>query len=178
MARLNSSPRRCTQHVNDTLSFRLTMPAVSLSAAVQDTTPAAVLSWCWCSLTLAITTHMGLWDGAGATRSWFLVLQLSYFCRISSMLGEVPLSPLRSFVRTLSLIVMYLSWFTIDRFFHKITIFMSSWRVERKNHCFLVNWLSWALCYQSLFRLDDNLFVDLCILVPLCDAFATLRVCS
>ena len=52
------------------LSFRLTRPAASLPAAVQNTTPEDVLSQCWCSLTLAHTTSVGIWHSAGATKSW------------------------------------------------------------------------------------------------------------
>ena len=59
------------------------MPAVSLSAAVQDTTPCGVLSQCWCSLTLTLTTSMSTWDGAGATKSWSSVVSLSCSCGIS-----------------------------------------------------------------------------------------------
>ena len=82
------------------------------------------------------------------------------------MCGEVPLNSLRPFVRTLTLIFIHSSWFTIDRFIHKITIFLRNWRVEQKNPCFLVNWLAWALCSQPVFRLDAMLPVNLCISVP------------
>ena len=39
-----------------------------LSSTVQDTTPEGVLSQCWCSLTLTLTTSIGIWDGAGVTK--------------------------------------------------------------------------------------------------------------
>ena len=38
------------------LSFRLTMPSASLPAAIQNTTLEGVLSLCWCSLNLTLTT--------------------------------------------------------------------------------------------------------------------------
>ena len=38
--------------------------------SVQDTTPEYVLSLCWCSLILTLTTSMGIWHSAGATKSW------------------------------------------------------------------------------------------------------------
>ena len=44
------------------------MPAVSLRAAVQDTTPEDVLSKCWCSLTSTLTTSIGIWHDAGVTK--------------------------------------------------------------------------------------------------------------
>ena len=69
-------------------------------------------------------------------------------------------------VRTLNLIVNHSSWFTIDRFLHKMRIFIKNWTVEQKNHCLLVNWPAWALCFQPVFRLDAVLPVDLCISVP------------
>ena len=36
----------------------------------RNTTPQGVLSPCWCSLTLTLTTLIEIWDGAGATKSW------------------------------------------------------------------------------------------------------------
>ena len=65
------------------LSFRLTMPAVSLPAAVQNTTPEGVLSLCGCSLAVTLTTSIGIWHGAGATKSWSSVVSLSCSWRIS-----------------------------------------------------------------------------------------------
>ena len=41
-----------------------------MPAAVQGTTPEDVLSSCGCSLTLTLTTSIGIWRSAGATRSW------------------------------------------------------------------------------------------------------------
>ena len=71
------------------LSLRLTMPAVFFWAAVWDTIPEGILSWCWCSLTQTLTTSIGIrhsegatkgvtsptvhrdiWHVAGATKSW------------------------------------------------------------------------------------------------------------
>ena len=43
----------------------------------QDTTSEGVLSKCWCSLIQTLTTSIGIRHGAGATKSWLLVLQLS-----------------------------------------------------------------------------------------------------
>ena len=59
------------------LSLHLTITLYLSPVAVQDTTPEGVLSLCWCSLTLTLTTSIGIWHSAGATKSWFLVLQLS-----------------------------------------------------------------------------------------------------
>ena len=39
-----------------------------LSSTVQDTTREGVLSQCWCSLILTLTTSIGIWHGAGATK--------------------------------------------------------------------------------------------------------------
>ena len=38
--------------------------------SIQNTTPEGVLSLCWCSLTLTLTTAKGILDGAGVTKSW------------------------------------------------------------------------------------------------------------
>ena len=46
--------------------------------SVQDTTPEGVLSSCGCPLTLTLNTSIGIWHGAGATKSWSSVL--SMFC--------------------------------------------------------------------------------------------------
>ena len=45
------------------LSFRLTMPA-----AVQNTTPEGVPCECWCSLTLTLTTSIGIWHSADVAK--------------------------------------------------------------------------------------------------------------
>ena len=50
------------------LSFYLTMPTASLSDPVQNTAPDGVLSSCCCSLTLTLTTSMGIWYDAGVTK--------------------------------------------------------------------------------------------------------------
>ena len=51
----------------------LTLPhyhyCISLCSA-QNTTPEGILSLCWCSLILTLTTSMGIWYNAGATESW------------------------------------------------------------------------------------------------------------
>ena len=61
------------------LTFCLTVPAVSLPAAVQNTTTKGVLSKCWChERSEQSRSSQGIWYGAGATKSWFLVLQLLY----------------------------------------------------------------------------------------------------
>ena len=44
--------------------------SASLPTAVQNTTPEGVLSKCWCSPTLTLTTSIGIWQGAGVTKSW------------------------------------------------------------------------------------------------------------
>ena len=36
--------------------------------SVQETTPEGVLSSCWCSLILTLTTSIGIWHGAGVTK--------------------------------------------------------------------------------------------------------------
>ena len=78
------------------LSFHLTITSASLSDPVQNTTPEGVPSKCWYSLTLTLTTsigishsagvtkgvtspaaHRGIWHGAGATRSWLHSPRLS-----------------------------------------------------------------------------------------------------
>ena len=41
-----------------------------------NTTPEGILSQCWCSLLLTLTVSVGIYDDAGATRSW---LDLSWF---------------------------------------------------------------------------------------------------
>ena len=83
----------------DALSIHL---FISVYLSVQDTTSEGVPSSCGCSLALTVITligiwhsadvtkgvtspaaHRGIWHGAGATKSWFLVLSLSCFCRIS-----------------------------------------------------------------------------------------------
>ena len=46
--------------------------------SVQDTTPEGVLSSCGRPLTLTLNTSIGIWHGAGATKSWSSVL--SMFC--------------------------------------------------------------------------------------------------
>ena len=51
--------------------------------SVQDTTPCGVLPSCGCSLTLSLTTSIGIWDSAGATKSWSSDQSLSCFCRSS-----------------------------------------------------------------------------------------------
>ena len=73
------------------ISFCLTLTTESLSDPVQNTTPEGILSKCWCSLILTLTTSMGIWDGAGAAKSWFLVLQLSCSPPLSFWLLFLPL---------------------------------------------------------------------------------------
>ena len=51
--------------------------------SVQDTIEEGVLSLCWCSLTLMLTTSIGIWKGVGAMKSWSSVVPLSCSCRIS-----------------------------------------------------------------------------------------------
>jgi hypothetical protein len=46
--------------------------------SAQNTTEAGVLFKCWCSLTLTLTTSIGIWHSAGATTSWSSVVSLSY----------------------------------------------------------------------------------------------------
>ena len=56
------------------LSLCLTITIASPCDPVQNTTPEGILSKCWCSLSLwhthTHTTTIGIWDVAGATRSW------------------------------------------------------------------------------------------------------------
>ena len=101
--------------------------------SIQDTTPEGVPAKCGCSLTLTLTTsigiwhsagvtkgvtspaaHRGIWHGAGVTKSWFLVLHLSCSCPISSMCHQLHLNSLCFFVRTLTVVLFHSSWFTID----------------------------------------------------------------
>ena len=51
--------------------------------SVQDTTPNGVLSQCGCCLTLTLITSIGIWQGAGATKSWYSLVSLSCSSRIS-----------------------------------------------------------------------------------------------
>ena len=112
-------------------------------------------------------TSKGIWYSAGTTESWFLVLQLSCFCRISLMCRELPHNSLRSFASTLVLVVVDSSWLKIEESLHKMTIALEHWWVEQRNHPFLINWPAWALCSQYLFRLNVVLSVHLWISVPL-----------
>ena len=58
--------------ISSSLSLEFTLSlcllCLCLSSTVQDTTAGGVLSSCGCSLTLTLTTSMGIWDGAGATK--------------------------------------------------------------------------------------------------------------
>ena len=54
------------------ISLRVTMPAASLSVRPKTQLQEGVLSSCGCSLTLTVTTPIGIWHSAGATISWFL----------------------------------------------------------------------------------------------------------
>ena len=54
-----------------------------LSSTVHETTPEGILSSCGCSLTLTLTTSIGIWHAAGATKSWSSVASLSCSGRIS-----------------------------------------------------------------------------------------------
>ena len=65
------------------LSFCLTITTASLSDPVQNTTPEDILSLCWCSLVLTLTTSMCIWHSAGATKSLSSVLSLFCSSRIS-----------------------------------------------------------------------------------------------
>ena len=58
------------------LSLCLSITTATLSDPVPNTTPEGILSLCWCSLILTHTTSMGIWDGAGATRSWLNIVSL------------------------------------------------------------------------------------------------------
>ena len=44
-------------------------PSTSLILSLRLTMPAGPLSECWCSLPLTVTTSIGIWHGAGATKS-------------------------------------------------------------------------------------------------------------
>ena len=56
---------------------------ISVYLSVQDTTPEGILSSCGCSLTLTLTTSIGVLQDAGDTKSWSSVVSLSCACRIS-----------------------------------------------------------------------------------------------
>ena len=128
----------------------------------QDTISEGVVSKYWCSLIQTLTASIGIWYCASATKSWLLVLQLSGFCRIPLMCGELPLNSPRSFVSTLVLVVVDSSWFKIEEFLRKRAIGLTHWRVEQKNYSFLINWPAWAFCFQHLFRLNTGFSVHLC----------------
>ena len=55
----------------------------------------------------------------------------------------------------------------IEEFLHKMAIALKNWRVEQKNHSFLINWPVCALSSQHLFRLNAVLSVHLCISISL-----------
>ena len=86
------------------LSLHLTMPTVSVRS-VHDTIEEGVLSLCGCSLTLTLTTSIGIWHSAGATKSWFLVLSMSGSWLVSVIFGELPI---RSLSAAVSLIEEFL----------------------------------------------------------------------
>ena len=54
-------------------------PQSLFTSSIQDTTPCGVLSSCGCSLSLTLTTSIGIWDGAGATKSSLHSLTLKKF---------------------------------------------------------------------------------------------------
>ena len=55
---------------------------ICLSSTIQDTNPEGILSSCGCSLTLTLTTSIGIWHDAGATKSWSSLVSLSCSYRI------------------------------------------------------------------------------------------------
>ena len=74
--------------------------------SVQDTTPEGVFSSCGSSLTLTLTTSIGIWHGAGATKyesSFLTVLCLTRFFHFTSTASVCSLC---SSVRTLTLVVV------------------------------------------------------------------------
>ena len=52
------------------LSLQFSAFAHNPWCSVQDTTPEGILSSCGCFLTLTLTTSIGIWHSAGATKSW------------------------------------------------------------------------------------------------------------
>ena len=59
------------------------MPTVTLSVLLKAQLQEGVLSSCGCSLTLTLTTSIGIWHDAGATKCWSSVVSLSCSSRIS-----------------------------------------------------------------------------------------------
>ena len=170
---MNSSPRRCTHHVIDTLSFHLTMPAVSLSTAVQDTTPVGVLSQWGCTLTLPLTTsigiwqgagvtkrgtshasHRGIWHGAGATKSWLYSVTL----KKSFALIKRCVKAIEIFYLDDSRNAQRWQWHTNWRY-KKIN--PADWKVRCGYSGMLVNWI--CLCFSLLLcsRTLTQVVVDL-----------------
>ena len=90
-------------------AYHISLPSVQYKSSE------GVLSLCGCSLTLTLTTSIGIWHSADATKSWFLVLQLSCF-----------VESLRCMVNCPSILSVPLSalWFlvTVDASFKKWTI--------------------------------------------------------
>ena len=96
------------------------------------------------SLLILVLSHsnthysIGIWWGAGATKSWSSLVSLSCSCRISWIGCQLPLNSLCYFVRTLTHVVVHSSWFQIDACLHRMSVSLKNWESNRIFTLFLL----------------------------------------
>ena len=138
-----------------------------------DTSPPLRGTWYTVGATKEVTSHVahrGIWHSAGATKSWSSVVSLSSSCRSSLICRQLPLSPLCSFVRKLTLVQFLICRRSEWKNFSKKAISWKNWRVEQNNHSILANWTEGApSSHYLLWLLYTRVsWLVLSSLVPLC----------
>ena len=106
-----------------------------------------------CSLTLTLTTSIGIWHAAGVTKSWSSVVSLSCSCRISLICRQLPLSSLCHLFWTLTLVVVDSSSFTIEEFVHKMAI---SWKNVELNRTIILTLQDRMICPSVVLFCSDS----------------------